>query len=155
MEYILIDFEGSIAKVEASLEASARAALNPQPAFRIIYEDLLRIEKAIFASQGRRGGGSWRRLKPDTIKRKGSSEILVDTGALKTSLTEPGAPYQILNMGNTEMEFGSELGTAAIHQSGAPSRNIPARPMIRFTQADHARWNDILLQHLTRSLRGD
>lgn len=155
MEYVILDFEGSVAQVARNLELSAEAAINTGPVFSLIYEDMLRVEKAIFSSQGRRGGGSWKRLKPDTIKRKGHNVILVDQGNLKQSLTEPGAPYQILNMTKTTIEFGSELATAAIHQRGAPSRNIPPRPMISFTNRDIGRWSNLLVDHLTRSLRGD
>jgi phage gpG-like protein len=155
VEYHIIDFNDSIAHVAERLELSSRDALNVQPAFFRIVEDMFDIERKIFSSQGRRGGGAWKKLKPDTIRRKGHSLILQKTGTLEHSLTVPGAPYQILNVTDSEIEFGSDMEIAAIHSAGAPSRGIPSRPVVKFTLGDFERWNKMLLNHITRSLRNN
>lgn len=73
----------------------------------------------------------WPPLKPETIKRKGSSKPLIDTGKLRNSIVH-----------NVELEkkrvlvgvFSQDVATyAAVHEFGAPRRNIPQRSYLRKT----------------------
>ncbi len=73
----------------------------------------------------------WPPLKPATIKRKGSSKPLIDTGKLRNSIVH-----------NVELEkkrvlvgvFSADVATyAAVHEFGAPRRNIPQRSYLRKT----------------------
>lgn len=71
-------------------------------------------------------------LKPETIERKGSSETLVDTGALANSfeVVPMGEGKAIVPVGQSDSGLSmSELMT--IHEYG--TQKIPARPVVRPT----------------------
>jgi phage gpG-like protein len=153
MQFAIFDF-GTVIKEATRLSGMAVAGERTREPLIKIYEHMLAAEEALFASQGRRGGGSWQHLKPDTVRRKGSSIILVQTGALRDSLTKPGAQFQILRIGNTELEFGTSRPDAAVHQTGTRDGRIPARPFMRFTPFDINRWITIINEHLLRPHRG-
>lgn len=149
--------------VATLLKTGASQGRNTRVVMDKIVADMLRIEKLIFSSQGRRGGGGWRRLAPETQRRKGTNNILrtdlarpgysridgapsVDT--LYRSLTEVGAPYQILRVGRSNIVFGTTRPGAAEHQFGG--YRVPARPFMRFIPADQQRWLKIISDHLMR-----
>lgn len=91
-----------------------------------------------FRSEGRACGTPWpplsevtiaRRVKRYNIKKEGKHRILVDTGALKASLTSYTGD-SIRKEYKTKFVFGTRLRYARLHQYGSPRDNIPARPMI-------------------------
>lgn len=137
---------------------------DPMPVLGKIGLDMLEIEKLIFASRGRRGGGSWRVLKPDTIRKKGTSLILrtleakpnyssLGNDTMYRSVTEPGAEYQIFALSKNKLMFGTSRPYAGAHQKGSRKRKIPARPFIRFLDTDRARWNEMILFYVTNPHR--
>jgi len=67
-------------------------------------------------------------LKPATIAKKKSSHPLIDTGELLSQVTiaQPIGDKFAIMVG----VFGSRSGIAAVHEMGAPSKNIPARPFL-------------------------
>ena len=71
-------------------------------------------------------------------------KILIDTGALKNSLTSTNAPYAIRSVSGSDVTLGTNLPYAAIQNFGGKiQRNgytveIPARPFIGFGAADNA-----------------
>lgn len=87
-----------------------------------------------------RGRGTWAPLKPQTIERKGSSGILIDTGYLLQSMNV-GAPGNLLRRITRGIRFGfndrfhpdsdSPISVIArAHQFGVPEHNLPARPIL-------------------------
>lgn len=76
-----------------------------------------------FRGEGKLSVGGWGPLKAATIarRRKGSSQILQDTGRLKGS-------FDTLDIGDTYVVVGSRLRYAATHNFGRGS--IPARRML-------------------------
>lgn len=60
---------------------------DPDPLLRFLGEEILDYEAEVFATGG---FGVWAPLDPYTVKAKGSSRILVDTGGLLDELTRPG-----------------------------------------------------------------
>ena len=75
------------------------------------------------------GDPSWASLKPETIKRKGSSKPLIDTGKLRASIT-----HKVENSKALVGVFGSEQALiAAVHEFGSPKKNIPERSFLRKT----------------------
>lgn len=148
--FVIKDFGGSIEKEAARLELGAKAVNSLVPVMTRIAEDMMRIEGIVFNSQGRRGGGQWKPLKADTVKRKGNNLILVDTDELKASLTEPGATFQILHVTNSTVEFGTDDPVAALHNEGLG--NNPRRPLFKFVAGDNRRWNNWIVEHLMRSV---
>lgn len=148
MQIFLTEIHGSAEHVALVLAHGARQAENPIEPLTKISADMFKIEEAVFSSQGRRGGGAWKKLKDDTIKRKGSTNILEDTGALRASLTRPGAPHQVLEVNRLGIVFGTTREFAAVHQHGSTYNNRPARPFIKLMPSDFSRWNRWLLEHL-------
>lgn len=57
---------------------------DAESALNIIGAKATNISKGAFTTQGY---GSWSPLKPETIAAKGSSQILIDTGILRNSIT--------------------------------------------------------------------
>lgn len=145
---ILLSDNGSAEQLARKLELSGLHALDNRTPLTEISANIFEIESAVFSSGGRRGGGSWKQLKPETIKRKGKDEILVDYSALKDSLTVPGAPFQILEIGNESLVFGTNRPYAFVHQHGSVKARVPARPFIRFLPTDITRWTRIIAAHL-------
>lgn len=112
--------------------------------------ELMRIIEQTFLSQGRRGGGSWRFLQPETVRRKirmgQDPRILFATHALFNSLTNRGDPRQKLRVSNTEVLLGSKLPYARKQQE--------ARPMIKLTRSDKLRIDKIIADHVMGHWRG-
>lgn len=148
--YAIVKDFGTSTNVALKLEKGAWVAENTQSAMDEIVLDMIRASLALFNSQGRRGGGSWKKLKPSTVARKGHEIILVETGALKKSLSEYDAPFQIHHVTNSTVEFGTEHPFAAIHQHGTRDGRLPARPIIKFTARDDVKWNNIITRHLMK-----
>lgn len=150
MYTIIRDLDKSIKKEVARLKAGAEAAVNVQGPLHVIYQDMMRVEDALFASQGRRGGGSWKPLAESTIRDKGHDTILVETTDLLESLTREDAKYQIIHFGEASLEFGTERPGAGAHQKG---RGVPRRPIFKFTKYDEDRWANIISNHLLKAHR--
>lgn len=150
MQFIILD-TGDAERFAHKLDHSALNAENFEVPLAEIQADIFRIEKIIFSSGGRRGGGSWKQLAESTMKRKVSTRILRDTDALYSSVTEPGAEFQILKITPHHLVFGTERPYAYVHQYG--SSTTPRRPFIRFLPTDVDRWARILLNHVMRGFR--
>ena len=69
------------------------------------------------------------RKRPSGKRITPSSKILMDTGTLRGSFTR-----QLLE--NKKVIYGSVLAYAGQHQYGDPSKNLPAREMLFFTEND-------------------
>src|SRR5215467_9037508 len=155
MKLKVLDF-GTAVNESMRLYGTVIAAQNIKPALEDIYVDMIRVEGIIFDSQGRRGGGSWKRLKEETIRKKGSTRLLFTADAnyhykelkgpdlLAKSMTERGAQYQVLHTDKSHIVFGTDRPYAAVHQRGKASRGIPARPFLRFLPVDERRWANMI-----------
>jgi phage virion morphogenesis protein len=136
--------------VDHVIEVLRRTALNMRDARRgmsQIADYLMQITATQFDSQGRRGGGSWRRLTPEYQKRKAREgkdpRILHATGVLRKSVTKRRARGQILVINKDSLQFGSNIEYAAVHQRGG-GRGIPARPYLKILPRDRTAIADIL-----------
>lgn len=69
----------------------------------------------------------WPPLKPETIRRKGSSKPLIDTGRLRNSITHKVEGDKAL----VGIFGGEVLVYAAVHEFGSPKKNIPERSFLR------------------------
>lgn len=126
--------------------------------------DMMRVTKVQIESRGRRGGGSWAGLRPDTIRKKGNSEIFFTAGSnqgytkligrdtLVKSVTVKGAKYQSLRLNNTGFWFGTKRPYAKVQQYGG-GRKVPARPFLVVLPGDIDRWKGMILNHLLRVLK--
>ena len=118
---------------------------------RVIADLMLGIMGKVFDSQGRRGGGSWRRLTEEWLSRKREDgldpRILHASGALRESVTRRGALDQIIDISNDGLLFGSQLPYAERMHYG--DSHIPARPYInKFTEKDLRQMKQILGAHV-------
>lgn len=140
-------FNGRV--VETKFNRMGAKVKDARPAFRRIVDRLYAIEKAMFESGGRRGGGSWKRVSSEWMARKiregRDLRTMHYTGDLRRSLTEPGAKYQVLRVGKTQLVFGTTRPGAEAHQHG---RGVPRRPVIRLTKRDRAMFRDEIRKHL-------
>jgi hypothetical protein len=143
--------EASADRVAVLLKTGGRRGVDTRVVMEKIVADMMRVETAIFSSQGRRGGGSWAGLKPDTVRKKGTTEILRTRGAkagyskfpedsLFRSLTEPGAEYQVLDISRNRVLFGTDHPYAEVIAE--------RRPFMKFTNVDAERWKAMIAEHL-------
>jgi phage gpG-like protein len=132
-----------------------------------IAEDLRAQIAEQFATEGAAGGTPWAPLAPSTLRRRHGGGILYDTGALFSSLHDPGAPDHVEENDGTSLLFGSGLPYALFHQTGTgeglsqaqpPARGsrsrkspgagrgraLPMRPLIVVTDARAQSWVDII-----------
>jgi len=149
MVFRVIDVNDSIHRESLRLEKSAALTKDMQPVFERIFLDMLHVEERVFSAQGRRGGGSWRPLLDDTVRKKGMTEIFYTKGAkpkysmfggdtLVRSLTVPDAKFQERLVTNEGIIFGTSVPYASFLHEG--TRKHKARPFIRFIPSDWARW---------------
>lgn len=108
--------------------------------------DIERIEDAMFRAQGRRGGGSWRALSPETIATKARKaqdpRINIATGMLRESLVNRHAAGAVRIATNQRLVFGSTAAGARQSQR--------RRPVVRFTKFDRRRWARWWGQYIVR-----
>jgi len=72
-----------------------------------------------------------------TVRRKrGRGSILVDSGALRGSLTQAGHPEQIVELGRDSLLYGTRVPYARFHQRG--TRRMPARPPLVIRAVERA-----------------
>jgi len=104
-----------------------------RPVFREYHKDFLSMMRAQFISQGGLVGG-WQPLSPTYAARKERERpgrrIMVYDGDLEAALSDPGAPGQVLRLGPGTAVMGTDIGYAAAHDRGAPSRSLPLRQLI-------------------------
>lgn len=141
--------------VRRKLFRGAAVAGNMRPGLELVADDMMKVIRTNFESQGRRGGGAWKGLKPKTLqaklKRGEGARILIASGALMDSMTVRGDPEQKLRVTGKSIELGSYLKDAPVHQRG--NENIPARPFIKFLPTDRVRWTKIVQTTLLEAMR--
>ncbi len=153
----MIAISGSInsTAVDDSLNVLQAQLSDLSPAMGLIAEDMREMEAAQFSSAGAGGGTPWAALAPSTVKRKrGRGGILVDSGALLDSLTDPGSPEHVEAIDQLSLEFGTSLPYAGFQQTGAgwgfgegtlppaPRRGhgVPMRPLLVLTADREDKW---------------
>lgn len=164
MSEMFVEDNGDFFRVGERLEeAGAAAVVGMDEVMNLILLDMMRANAENIASGGRRFGGSYANLRPDTVKKKGGAEILYTMGArpnytklgddtLVRSVTEPGAEYQHAYTDNEHVELGTDRPYAATHQYGHPGRHIPRRPFLVAAPQDQARWKGWIAEKLMAAL---
>jgi hypothetical protein len=108
------------------------------PAWEKIAQDLMALEKEVWASNGNVLGTPWEALPPGYVARKARLGlhlgILEATGALRESLTEENSPDMILLTEKNSLTFGTarKVGSwylGPIHQEPVKAA-VPRRPML-------------------------
>ena len=138
-------------EVQDALRRLGDKASDLTPAMKQIGEYLRFRTEENFMGEQTPEGQAWQKLSPKTeankAKKKGINMILQDTGDLRGSIAyEAGA--RSVKIGTNVMVGGYSLG--AIHNYGAPARNIPARPFLGVSNDDRAEITQILLDYLNQ-----
>lgn len=106
---------------------------------KAVGQELLSLVDKAFKQKGLEE--AWPPLKPSTVasRRRGSSQPLQDTGALRRSFS-PGKPGSLYKITATSATVGTENHVAAYHEFGTPSYTIRprnARTLAFRTEAGH------------------
>ncbi|QDV78084.1 phage virion morphogenesis protein [Botrimarina mediterranea] len=113
------------------------------------------VERNSFANQTAPNGQAWAPLKPATIKRKGHSRILVETGRLGVSLTQSGHPDAVVEIVDEPGQGGFSRGTAVeyagYHQKG--TKRMPARPPVGVDEEYVDGFAERAADHLVENLK--
>ena len=161
----MIAFSGSINSqgAENSLDLLQAQMGDLSPAMELIAEDFRQMAADQFASAGAAGGTPWATLAPSTLKRKGGAGgILVNSGALLESLTDPGSPDHVAEIDNLSLAIGTDLDYASFQQTGAGwgfgetslppaprhGHGVPMRPLLVLTADSQDRWIGFVAQQL-------
>lgn len=133
----------------------ANATADAAPALEEIADYLMQRADAKFSSEGRAGGGSWKKLTPKwlTFKEKHgfSSRILVKKGVLRQAMTKRDAPGQVLEIGPHRLKFGTNIPYAATQQFGRPGKGIPARPFLGANNTDKQAIRNIVREYILKA----
>jgi hypothetical protein len=131
LTFLELELTGAADAVDA-LDAIGMRAIDFMPVWPAIYEAFLRGEATRFAE----AGPGWAPLKPSTVARKGFGTIMVETGALRESLTMGGAPGAVLRTTPAGAEMGTDyrsprqrgawatVALAYFHQEGLPPNPV-------------------------------
>lgn len=137
------------------MRAVAAAVAAPMHGLEEVATDMMRVIRATFTGQGRRGGGSWHALDKATIRnkaRKGQDpRILIATSALMNSYTRRGDSHQQLSVTPSGITLDSTLTYGEVHQLG---EGVPKREFIKFYPNDKARWKRMIEADLHAAYRG-
>jgi phage gpG-like protein len=132
--------------------------VNAKPGFKDVGDYLMQITDTQFNSQGRRGGGSWKRLDPKWLKFKAKKgwdlrilhQMHPKSGSLRRSVTVRRATGQVLEIEKDSLNFGSSIPYAARHQFGVQGKT-PARPFIRILKTDETKIRNTLRDHIMQA----
>lgn len=145
---IEVDFKG----VKDLLKGMMDAVSDPDA---LLEESCGPILRESFERQFARGGlpDPWKPLKGSTIRQKeyqgwprrnrqggipgytiqngnfGPQNILIRTGSLRISWTNPDHPFHVCRADDGVLTIGSSLPWAVYHQSTEPRKKIPRRPL--------------------------
>lgn len=138
--------------VAKSLGEFQEAMADQAPALGQIADDFRELVAEQFATEGRAAGAAWavRARRGGPRGRPGQTPyqlaqgpaqglpLLVRTGALRDSLTRPGAAGRVEQMDRQTLSIGSRLPYALFHQTG--TRRMAARPIIVLNDERTAKW---------------
>lgn len=148
-----VKIEGEEAFLSALDSLDARVS-NMRPSWPGVARGVYAEVTERFATEG---GGGWPGLTEAYAKRKrekfGGRKILSASGALEESLTGRDGPASIYEETDDSVTLGSALVYAGVHQRGAPSKGVPARPIYEETESLEGRILDPVERDLTEYAR--
>jgi phage gpG-like protein len=164
----MIALNGSINSeaAENSLNVLQAQLSDLSPSMGLIAADIREMEAEQFASAGASGGTPWAALASSTVKRKrGGGGILVESGALLNSLTDPESPDHVEAIDKLSLEIGTDLPYARFQQTGAGwgfgegtlppaprhGHGVPMRPLLVLTADHENKWIGFVMQQITAS----
>jgi phage gpG-like protein len=143
---ITLDVFGDV-QLDRQLLRFQEAFSDLSPAFEVLADDFLTVNKRQFDSEGG-NSGTWAPLAPATVRRRGSAHpILNEHGDLRESLTQRGGKGSVRTVGPHELFVGTDVDYAHFHQSG--TSRMPRRRPVELTAADRTRWVKSLQRFVT------
>ena len=134
--------------VSQALESFQEALADNAPALAAVADDFREMLAQQFASEGRSGGTPWParvgavREPPSRKRAMQAAPLQVRTGALRDSLTTPGAAGGVEELDGGSLTLGTRLPYAMFHQLG--TRRMPARPLIVLSDERASKWTEIV-----------
>lgn len=120
-----------------------------RPLLTDLADDYHDLSRAKFASEGK---PRWKPLSPSTVAARGGAHpILVDSGDLRDSLTQPGAKGSIRQITSDEMTVGTDLFYARFLHAG--TKRMPRRRLTTLTKAVKLRWSGSISAFVVRGER--
>jgi phage gpG-like protein len=116
-------FTSNAPELAAQLHRFAARVDDPRPALERMRAMLAAGEEEVWGTRGSAIGFYW--APPAEPERKTNSAQLVETGALRNSLTNPSAG---LSPSEVELRFGTDIPYAHFHQFG--TRKMPRRSFL-------------------------
>lgn len=142
--------------IDRELLRLGNRAIDARPAFVAIADLMISETGEQFASEGRHASGGWKPLKEATLDRKRRKglrlEILQETGALLSSLTQLGDGNMVLQIQSDSLTYGSKLPYAGAHQNPRPGSPLPRRRPLEFTEATKRRMVKIIQRYVVTGL---
>jgi phage gpG-like protein len=115
----------------------------PRAALEEVADEMRRITKQQFETEGGHASGGWKPLtemRREFKRRHGlDPHILRATNALMRSLTEKFASGAIERLSGDSLVFGSAVRYGIYHQSSQPRSVMPFRPPVALTAEDKRR----------------
>jgi hypothetical protein len=132
------DFDAGVARIEERVDRVSKIAQDMTPLWPKVGELFAEQQRDIFAS-----GSTWQPLEQSTVLKKGSSRVLVETGALMEAATSP-IPVEATPL---YAKFGvrsSDVPYAHWHARGA---GVPKRRPVPPLSADLRRaWLEVVAE---------
>lgn len=139
------------------LRGAARAG-NMRPALTEIREDIWRVIRLNFETEGARTGPPWKPISDKWLERKiaqGRGEaILVYRGRLYDAFTGRSR-WTRSRITKDQIIMDSNLPYANVQNYGSDDQGIPARPFVRFLPQDRERWTKMATASLVAAMRGE
>lgn len=126
------------------------------PLLHEIVDHLHDVFREQFRTEGASTGSVWAPLSESyrrwKVRRYPGRGVLVRTGRLYSSLTRAGGTDAIRKVTARRMEFGTAVPYARFHQTG--TRRMPARPIVRLSDANKADLTRMVHRYLVRKAAG-
>jgi phage gpG-like protein len=148
-----IEIEG-VKQVSRAMAVREDRVQDLRTVWREVAADFARLEKTVFNKEGALGGWQrWKALAPATQKEKarkyGGNKILVRSGRLRMSLTNPTSPEFVFISMPLSVELGTRVPYAKYHQKG--TSKMAKREPIRITEAGKKRWVKMIQAYLVKT----
>lgn len=147
MEYMIKAL--GIKQVNTKFERMGIASIDAKPAMETVADLMFKIFYQIFESQGRRGGGSWKRDSTEWLLRKQRAGLDPRIGhaslALRRAMSIRGEANQNLEVTHNLVHLSTDLPYAATEQRH--------RPFIKFTKRDKLEMRRIVRDFLMGAFR--
>jgi hypothetical protein len=135
---IIFEVAGDV-QLNRDIVRVGQRAQDMTPAFEQVADLWISETRTQFATEGRHASGGWKPLKQATIDAKRRQnlrpEILRAHDDLLHSLTVRGDTNMVLTITPGELDYGSKLPYAEVHQRPKPGNPLPQRRPVEFTES--------------------